>query len=153
MKVRSIARRKGPPRRCCLGELDRAAGRGGQCPAQLVDARAVDHAGADDRRRLEECARHQLADFLLDQIDPARFGQVAFGQRDYARIEPQETKDLQVFAGLGLDRIVGGDDQHGQVDAGGPGEHVSDEAFVPRHVDDSQPAIVELQARRSLGRS
>src|SRR5207244_1970717 len=45
---------------------------------------------------------------------------------------------LPVLAGLRLDRLAGADHEQGQVDAGGPGEHVLDEALVPGHVNDAQ---------------
>ena len=33
----------------------------------------------------------------------------------------------------------------GQVDSGGAGEHVLDEAFVTRHVDDAEVEVAEVQ--------
>ena len=43
-----------------------------------------------------------------------------------------------MLAGLRHDRVVGGDDEHDEVDAGGAGEHVLDEAFVARDIDDAE---------------
>ena len=43
-----------------------------------------------------------------------------------------------MFAGLGHDTFVGGDDQHDEVHTGGAGHHVLDEAFMAGHVHDAQ---------------
>ena len=43
-----------------------------------------------------------------------------------------------MFAGLGHDAFVGGDDQHDEVHTGGTGHHVFDEAFMAGHVHDAQ---------------
>ena len=54
-----------------------------------------------------------------------------------------------MLARLRHDRIVGGDDEQGQIDAGGAGEHVLDEALVARHVDDAEAIAVAVRDGRS----
>ena len=120
-------------------------GRFAQRGPQGVDPLTRQRTGADQRPRGQERVGHQLADLLLDQVDPLGFGQVALGQRDHAGIQVQQAKDLQVFAGLRLDRVVGRHHQQRQVDPGGPGQHVADEAFVAGHVDDPQPELAQHQ--------
>ena len=44
----------------------------------------------------------------------------------------------EVFAGLRLDAFIGGDDEHHQVDATDPCEHVAHEALVPGDIDKSE---------------
>ena len=63
--------------------------------------------------------------------------------------EPEQPEDLQVLAGLGHDRVVGRDDQHGQVEARRAGQHVADEPLVARHVDHRQAVIADLQRREA----
>ena len=64
--------------------------------------------------------------------------EVALGQRDDAVAEAEQPQDFEMFARLRHDGIVGGDDEQGEVDAGGSGEHVLDEALVARHVHDAE---------------
>ena len=59
---------------------------------------------------------------------------------------------------LGHDALVRGDDQQGEVDAADAGEHVLDEAFVARDVDDAdlfavgerQPGEAEVDGQPAL---
>src|SRR3954464_9941270 len=50
-----------------------------------------------------------------------------------------------MLAGLRHDRVVGRDDQEGEVDAGGPGEHVLDEPLVPGAVHDAQVVVAQVE--------
>ena len=50
-----------------------------------------------------------------------------------------------MLARLRHHRIVGGDDEHGQVHTGGAGEHVLDEALVAGHIDDAEPIIAQVE--------
>ena len=43
-----------------------------------------------------------------------------------------------MLARLRLDRFVGGDDEEDEVESGGAGEHVADEAFVAGDVDEAE---------------
>ena len=54
--------------------------------------------------------------------------------------ETHQLQDVQMLAGLGHHPIVGGDHQEAEIDGGDAGEHVADELFVPRHVDEPQRA-------------
>src|SRR5712675_2140890 len=44
-----------------------------------------------------------------------------------------------MFAGLGLDGFVRGDYQEDQVDSGGAGQHIGDEALVSGDIDKAEP--------------
>ena len=54
-----------------------------------------------------------------------------------------------MLAGLGHHRIVGGDDQHRQVEPGRAGEHVADEPLVAGDVHDREAVIADLQRREA----
>ena len=113
---------------------------------EFGDALALDGGGADDGGVGQEGAGHQLAHLQLDEFLGVVVGEVAHGQGDDAGAQAEQAQDLEVFAGLGLDRFLGGDDQDGQVDAGGPGEHVLDEALVSGHVDDAEAVGGQVEA-------
>ncbi len=52
---------------------------------------------------------------------------------------------MEVLAGLGHDRLVGGHDQGDRVDAVRPGQHVAHEPLVAGHVDErGDDAVPEL---------
>ena len=108
--------------------------------------------GPDDRRAFEEGPGDQGPDVLLDQGEPGRVGQVALGQGDHAAGEAEQAEDLQVLAGLRHHRVVGRDDQHGQVEPGRAGQHVADEPLVARDVDQGELDGRPGRARRSPGR-
>jgi hypothetical protein len=57
--------------------------------------------------------------------------------------------DGQVLARLGHDALVGGNHQHGEIDAAHPGQHVLDEALVARHVDDLDGEVRLLDEREA----
>ena len=64
---------------------------------------------------------------------------------DDAGGEPEQGEDLHVFARLRHDRVIRRDDEHGQVETRGTGEHVANESLVARHVDQGELAIAELE--------
>ena len=97
--------------------------------------------GASSRKR----ALHQLADFQLDDLARGLVDEVALGQGDDAVAQAEQAEDFEVLARLRHDRVVGGDDEHGQVDAGGAGEHVLDEALVAGHVDDAEAEVAQVE--------
>ncbi len=63
-----------------------------------------------------------------------------------------------MLARLGHDTLIGGHDEHGKVDTADAGEHVLDEALVPRHVDDpdllavgeTEPGKAEIERHLAL---
>ena len=105
--------------------------------------------GADERRVFQEGALHQLADLQLDDLARRLIDEVALGQGDDAVPQAEQAEDFQVLARLRHDGIVGGDDEDGQVDAGGAGEHVLDEALVAGHIDDAEAEVAADRAWRS----
>ena len=59
------------------------------------------------------------------------------GEGDQAVADAEEGEDLEVFAGLRHDAVVGGDDEDHRVHAAGASHHGLDEILVARHVDDA----------------
>lgn len=79
-----------------------------------------------------------------DGVDAFGRDEVAFGEGDETVAEAQQGQDVEVFAGLGHDAVVGGDDEDDAVDAGGPGDHGLDEVFVAGDVDDADFEAAEI---------
>src|SRR5262249_31082830 len=63
---------------------------------------------------------------------------IRFGEDGDAARHGQKAADVEVFAGLGLDALVSGDDKHDHVNAANSSEHVANETFVSGDVDESE---------------
>ena len=59
----------------------------------------------------------------------------------------EQPADVKVLERLGHDRLVGGNDEHHQVDAAYAGEHVPDEPLMPRHVHEGEVKSADLEVR------
>ena len=70
-----------------------------------------------------------------DQLDQFFVHQVGLGDHHQATRYLQDVKDGQVLPGLGHNAFVGSHDEQRQIDAPDSGQHVLDEALVPRYVD------------------
>ena len=85
----------------------------------------------DDRGVGQRAPGEEVADFQFREFDQVRVvHQVAAGERDDRGLDPQQPADLEVLAGLGHHRLVGGDDQQHHIEPAGAGEHVPDEPLV-----------------------
>jgi hypothetical protein len=115
---------------------------------ELVQPLAGDRGEREDRRVLEERAAHRGAHVLGRQLDQAGLDHVDLGQRDQAALEAQQAHDRQVLARLRHHAVVGGHDQHDEVDARRAGDHVLDEALVSGDVDDADLAPVGQREAR-----
>src|SRR2546427_5585958 len=89
-----------------------------------------------ERRALEERAAHERRDLVLHELEPVALDEIGLGQHDEAALDVQERADREVLARLGHHALVGGDDEHREVDAADAGEHVLHEALMPGDVDD-----------------
>ena len=74
---------------------------------------------------------------------------VGLGDGDDGVFDAHQTEHLDVLDGLRHDRIVGGDDDEGHVDAGGARDHGADEFFVTGNVDDSEVHAGDIQVGES----
>ena len=89
-----------------------------------------------------------LPDLLLGEVERVRVDEVALRQRDDAAGDPEHVEDREVFLGLRPPALVRGDDEQDQTDRAHAGEHVRDEALVPRDVDEADlPTGRELAPR------
>src|SRR5262249_55933597 len=70
---------------------------------------------------------------------------------DHSGLDAQQRTDGEMFSGLRHDAFVGGDDEHGEVDAPDARQHVLDEALVTRDVDDLDRESVRLFGKRKAG--
>ena len=114
---------------------------------EVVNSLAGRRRGSHDRRVFQERPPDQFANLVLDQADPGRLGQVGLGQDDQPSGEPKKPKDFQMLARLGHHRVIGRHDQHCQVEPRCARQHVADESFMPRHIDQGQAAALQSQRR------
>ena len=63
-------------------------------------------------------------------------------------LDPEQPDDREVLVRLRPGAFAGVDDEEEEVDAARPGDHVADEALVPGHVDQGEPATVREVERR-----
>ena len=98
-----------------------------------------------DLRLFEKGAGDQGSDVRFDEVEPSLIDQIALGEDDHAPGEAQQAKDFQVLTGLGHDGVVGRDDEHGEVQSGRAGEHISDETLVTRDVHERDPQPTEFE--------
>ena len=104
---------------------------------QLREPRSGDGGNGKDGLPLQKCAPHQVCRLGADQFQPAVIHQVRLGQHHQPVPDAQQGENIQMLHSLGHDTLVRSDDQQGQVDAPGPGQHVFDELFVARHIHDA----------------
>ena len=117
---------------------------------QIVEAHARRAADREHRRVFEERSGNEFLDLELDQLQDFFIDKVGLGQRDHAPANPEQAADLEVLASLGHDRLVRCYHKGHDVDPADPGQHVLDEAFVARHVDESETqAGFEIQTREA----
>ena len=69
--------------------------------------------------------------------------------RDDAARQPEHADDLEVLAGLRHHGLVGRDDEEHRVDPARAREHVADEPFVARNVDERHPYAIPLGVREA----
>ena len=86
----------------------------------------------------EEGALHQFADFQFHHLACRLVNEVAFRDGDHAMTQTEQAQDFEVFARLRHHGIIGGDDQHSEINARGPGKHVLDETLMAGHIDDAE---------------
>ena len=121
-----------------------------QSVLQIVEAHARRAADREHRRVFEERSGNEFLDLELDQLQDFFIDKVGLGQRDHAPANPEQAADLEVLASLGHDRLVRCYHKGHDVDPADPGQHVLDEAFVARHVDESETqAGFEIQTREA----
>src|SRR6266403_5034267 len=96
-------------------------------------------ADGDDWRAFEEGAAQVVFYLQADQTGGISIDQVGFREDDNAALDAEQPANIEMFAGLRLDGFVRGDYQQHQVDSGGAGQHVGDEALVSGDIDKAEP--------------
>ena len=99
------------------------------------------------RDRQDRCLGQSRAgergpDLGLDLAATGGVGEIGLGQDHEALPQAEQVGDGEVFARLGHHAVVGGDDQHQEVDAGGARHHGADEALVARNVDEAHRVAI-----------
>ncbi len=107
---------------------------------ELVQPFAAVGRHGDDGRLFEERAAQRLGHVGQRQLSQrssvvAVGDEVALGQRHHAARDAEQAADVEVLARLRHHALVGGDDEHDQIDADRAGHHRAHEALVSRHVD------------------
>ena len=78
----------------------------------------------------------------MHHFQPFRVYGVGFGNDDQAILNAQQGQNVQMFHGLGHHAVIGGDHQHGKINAAGTGQHIFDEFLVARHIHDTRLGAV-----------
>ena len=89
-------------------------------------------------RRFQECSPQELFNLQAHHVERFRIDGVGLGQNRDPALHTQQLQNLEMLAGLRLDRLVGRDDQQHQIDAAHTGQHVAHKAFVPGNVNKPQ---------------
>ncbi len=96
----------------------------------------------DDWGIVEKRARHQLLDLEPDDVEHAGVGEIGLRDDDETGGHVKQAADLEVLARLRHHRLVSGDMEHDEVHATDAGQHVADEAFVTRDVDEGEDGFL-----------
>ena len=105
---------------------------------ELADAGAGVSGKRDQRQLAQLRFCKQFRDLQFDQVEPFRVvNQIDLADDDNDVLNIEQLEDGQVFARLGHDAFVGGDDEQGGVDPADAGQHVFDEVAMPRHIHDA----------------
>ena len=108
---------------------------------EFFDACACARADGDDRRVFEKRSSDEILDFGARQFQQFFINQIGFRQRHQSRFDAQQTADVEVFARLRHDGFIRRDDEHHEIKPMRAGQHILDEALVPRHVDKAEAII------------
>ena len=100
-----------------------------QALAQVVDAFAGDGRDRNDFGAGEAVSPPAIASIsAATSRAGARVGEIGLRHRDDAVLDAEQIDDRQMLERLRHDAVVGRDDEEHEVDAGGAGQHVVDEA-------------------------
>ena len=108
--------------------------------AEIVEALARRRRHPDDAGRRQDRAIDPIPDLLLSQIEGVLVDEIPLRQRDDPAGHTEHIQDRQVFLRLLTPALVGGHHEQDEPDGSDAGEHVGDETFVPRNVDEAHLA-------------
>src|SRR4051812_6755849 len=109
----------------------------GDAVAQSIESTAGDERKGKNRRFFKRRARSQDANVFFDLIYAGLRSKIGFRNYEYGLLNSQKVEDVEMFLGLGHYSIVGGHREKSEIDAMRSSQHVADEFFVSRDVDDA----------------
>ena len=113
---------------------------------QRLDQRRDAFAGAGtyakNRRLFEKRSLQELLHVDFHQVRHPGFDRIDLGQHREAALHPQQRADRDVFPGLRHHRLFSRDHQQHDIDAADARQHVLDETFMPRHVDEAERRLI-----------
>src|SRR5437667_8166998 len=112
---------------------------------QLVNPLARARTDGDDGRVFEKRSGNQAFGLRAHQLQQIFFDQILFGDDDHTLAHAKQPADIEMLARLWHHALVGGDDQSNDIDTVRTGQHVFDEALVPRHVHKAYAHVAEIQ--------
>src|SRR5579871_1112858 len=74
---------------------------------------------------------------LFYHIGPVAVDQIALRERDHAVLDIEQAQDVEMFARLRHDALIGSDDQQDHIDSTRAGQHVFKKALVSGHIYDA----------------
>ena len=86
---------------------------------------------------IEKGSLEILAHLHANHFQSLAIDQVGLGEHRHTAPHRQQANNVEVLAGLRLDRLLGRDHQQHQVDAADTGQHVAHEALMPGNIDKS----------------
>ncbi len=103
----------------------------------------------DDRRALEERAAREFFNLKPHEAENVGIDQIRLRDGHQPAPNPEQAANIEMLARLRLDRFVGRDHQHDQVDAAHARQHVANEPFVTRNIDESKADALQFQERET----
>src|SRR5205823_2601012 len=89
-------------------------------------------------RWIEKRAAQEVFDLDSHHVQGFRVNQIRLGQHSNATAHGKLATDVEMLAGLGLDRFIRGNHQQHQIDAAYASQHVAYEALVARDVNEAK---------------
>ena len=116
------------------------------CCAQCANTITVCRRNGDNWRPFKKGATQIILDIFSNHLQPVFVNNVSFGESNNARTNSKQGTDIKMFPGLGHYPFVRGDYKKHTVNSCSPGDHGFDEAFMARHIDNSQaPSIWQIK--------
>ena len=126
--------------------IGRSSPRGGceirERASQCRDALTCPRGDRDHWSTFEKRVGHQLLNLEPDDVEHARVRKIGLGDHHQAGGDSEQTADLEVLARLRHDGLVRCDVEHDEIHAANASQHVADEAFVTRYVDERQHGVL-----------
>ena len=118
--------------------------------AQLPDALARIGGNRIDGLILKERPLYLLFDILLHHLDPLAVYHVGLRDDDKPLADAEQLQNAEVLHRLRHEALVRRHDKDRKIDAARAGEHILDEFFMSRHIDDARlRAVVKVEVGKA----